>query len=920
MTGPRARVVDRVSVRVLPDTSKFASELRAQLARITRGMDVRIPVKVDTKGVAAAAARIKAELPRDPWDITPNFTLDLGPTERLIARIITGLHGATEQAKRFAQGGKEAAGHLLTVAKRSVNVRQHWRGIGAGITSAAGRLRDIKADGFYRNFLRVGDAIAGATSKLFRFGVAAGHALGRLGSGAATGAKNALAGIAAAIGKVTSALGNLGRTGLIALAVFGLAAPAIGAIATLLAGLPSLGAAAGAGFAAVALGMDGIKKAASQLRPQVDSLKASLSKTFEKGLTPVFKELGAVFPVLDKGLNQVAGGLIVMAKSFTDVVTSKQGLTQIQSILNNTGKFFQNLAPMVRDGTSAFLTLADAGAKQFGLLAGVLNTFAADFRAAVERVTSDGSFASGMQGLAAVVGSVLTLFVRLFEAGVRVMGQVGGPIATLITSLGDALIALMPTLASITTLFATVLTVALDALTPMIEALTPSFQQLADAVGTMLVGAIQAVRPVLVPLAHTLGPLLVAAVQAVTPVLLALARILTDLLVMALKAVQPILPPLIEFLTQLGQLIGKFLLDAFTTLQPLLQLFFDFLAQLFTALQPLLPALTQLATQVLQGLLDILTPLLPPLMQLAQLVFPAIISIVQAVIPVITQVLSVLGELIPAVVKIAEVLVPIFQGIFDIVQRVWPGIQDIIEGAMRAIKGVIDLVMGIITGDWSRAWDGIKSILSGAWELLKGGVKLGIDAVVALFVDLPGAILRALGNLGGLLLEAGKAILQGLWDGIKWVWNKVMDFFSSIGSWIADHKGPLSYDKRLLIPAGKAIMQGLAAGLSDGFDDVQRLVSGMSERLTGSFAGSQWGADWAHGIEDGMPKALRALDKAASAGSISAQWQAQINNDPQFGDIGDRVAAALAGWSVQLDGTGLARLVNKSNLRKARRG
>jgi hypothetical protein len=83
----------------------------------------------------------------------------------------------------------------------------------------------------------------------------------------------------------------------------------------------------------------------------------------------------------------------------------------------------------------------------------------------------------------------------------------------------------------------------------------------------------------------------------------------------------------------------------------------------------------------------------------------------------------------------------------------------------------------------------------------------------------------------------------------------------------------------------------------------------------------QWGADFAQGIEDNVPRALRALDEVTSAATVSAsgQFQAQIT-DPDFGDIGDRVAAALAGWTVQLDGNGLARLVNKSNLRKARRG
>ncbi|MFD1049926.1 hypothetical protein ACFQ1S_32550, partial [Kibdelosporangium lantanae] len=199
MAGPNAREVDRVSVRVLPDTSRFATELRAQLAKAVQGIRVRIPVDVDMNRFAASLAKAKSELAKAQAaaakDPLPGFNLDFGPTERMIARIAVAMHELPIQAKKFAQGAKEAANNVLSVAKRSLNVRQHWRSVGAGITSAAKRLREIKADGFYRNFLRVGDAVAGATGKLFRFSTAAGRALGRFGKGAAEGAKKALSSI-----------------------------------------------------------------------------------------------------------------------------------------------------------------------------------------------------------------------------------------------------------------------------------------------------------------------------------------------------------------------------------------------------------------------------------------------------------------------------------------------------------------------------------------------------------------------------------------------------------------------------------------------------------------------------------------------------------------------------------------------------
>lgn len=1001
--GPGTKnTVGKVGVRVVPDTSKFPEELKAQLEKIERQLKIEVPVDLDTAGAQAEYKALKEKL--EAQSINARVNIDqsaikrvsrslgsLGKTTNVFSGIANSLRSVGTSAERAAQSVVRMrqntaaavsqtvvwAAQMVRLALNVDRMKTAWTGIRVAVLQvgdaiskipslaalakdlaltgriagmlAVDKVRDfgkalasaktytsafrtamtgvgvysikaadsVKSLGTYVRSIRWKDITTGArraASSVGRLGSTLSRGLGRgvdktilsIGRGISTafsGAAGLFDKVGGAIGGAVGKLGELGRTGWIVVAVFAAAAPLIGLVAGLIAGLPSLLAAAGAGFAAIALGMDGIKKAAEVFGPSIDKLKSSLSATFDKGLTPVFQQLNKIFPTLQTGLNQVAQGLIPLAKGFTDVVTSAGGMAQIRDILARTGQFFASLRPMVESFTQTFLTLGQVGAQSFGFLAQILNDFAIKFNQVVSGLAASGVFPQMFQSLSQVVGALLDLFTRLFEAGVTAMAQLGGPLTTLINGIADALVALMPTLTTLSSLLGNVLGAALSALAPAITALTPSLQLLGNLLSDLLVGA----------------------VQALAPIVEALAKILNSVLLAALQAIEPIIPPLVDFMVQLGTAIGGALTEALTIVAPLISQIGKFLSQVLTALLPLLPAILQLVQAGLNLFLSVLAALVPPLLNVAQQIFPLLVQVIQMAVPIVTQIIQAFLPFIPMLMQLAQmilgIVVPAMQLIMSVVQAVWPAIQGIIQGVLNVILGIINLVMGIITGDWSRAWNGIKQILSGAWNAIKSAVQGGIDGVVAFFRGLPGAILSALGNVGTLLWNAGKAILDGLLNGLKSAWNAVAGWVSNVAGWIANLKGPLPYDRKLLIPAGKAIMDGLQTGLQKNFANVTKLVSGMAGQIASTFDGSEVGSSWADSIKDGTPEAVKSVqDLVGAVGrSASVEFRGAVESEG-FGSIEDRIAEALAGWGIQIDANGIAKLVNKANVRKARRG
>ncbi len=336
------------------------------------------------------------------------------------------------------------------------------------------------------------------------------------------------------------------------------------------------------------------------------------------------------------------------------------------------------------------------------------------------------------------------------------------------------------------------------------------FEQAKLAMGEIVEGIGSAVLPILT----TVGTVLAENMPAIQAFVGELGSGIANVVTPALATLGPlVMQAAAWFQAELLPRIQEFL----AWLQPNLALLGEWIATEFAKFRTyyetdIAPALENIKAGI-QAVIAFVVENWPQISAVITPVMEQVKLVVETAVQVIMGVLGILIDLIGGDFSGA------WNGIKDLIAIVWEAIQGSISNAMALIEGILSGGMAILSTAWGAAWDGIKGLLDTAWENIKTAVSTAIDSLVGFVQALPGRIVDSLGNLGSLLYQAGKDVVQGMIDGILSMAGEAMGAIKGLaGDMASGAKDALKIwsPSRVFKDIGEQIPAGLVAGIEAG--------------------------------------------------------------------------------------------------------
>lgn len=244
-----------------------------------------------------------------------------------------------------------------------------------------------------------------------------------------------------------------------------------------------------------------------------------------------------------------------------------------------------------------------------------------------------------------------------------------------------------------------------------------------------------------------------------------------------------------------------------------------------------LPDLLEVGLQLIEAYINIFVESLPEVMDTGTELLLALIDGIEEMLPSLSETALQLVE------KVAEIIVNNLPKIIDSGVKM---LVSLIEGISDALPQLISTAVKLVV-------DVAKTIIDNLPEIIAAGVEILlslIDGILDALPDLLAAGVEILADLSSEMLSAipdllggvGKAIVEGIWAGIKgaggWLKDKVSGFFSGIVDWGKKALGINSPSRVIRDQVGRWIPAGLVDGINGEKNAVIKAAEQMAQWAT----------------------------------------------------------------------------------------
>ncbi|MEO6088504.1 MAG: hypothetical protein ABIQ18_35870 [Umezawaea sp.] len=229
------------------------------------------------------------------------------------------------------------------------------------------------------------------------------------------------------------------------------------------------------------------------------------------------------------------------------------------------------------------------------------------------------------------------------------------------------------------------------------------------------------------------------------------------------------------------------------------------------------------------------------------------------------------GWIIAAVVALVALIIANWDTVVDWTQKAWTWLVDAIVAAGRFIWDYFLKwsLVGLIITYWDEIVAGVRAAVNwvldavgwigqlpgrvGGWFASVYTAAVGkLNELLGWLRGLPGSILSALGDLGSLLVNAGRDLLSGLWSGIQgmagWLRGKLVSFFGSlVPDWAKSALG-IASPSRVFAAIGRWIPPGIADGITGNAGAALGAVSGLATAMASELSGTDFGSPLAFAL------------------------------------------------------------------------